>query len=551
MDFDRASIVQVFLDEVEENLTRAQETTLELEARPRDRELQQALFRCIHTVKGGADSLGFEGLTSLAHAVEDLLDDLRLGCAKVNPQLVSLLLESFDALRNATKQVRANGSDAGTVSPALVGRIQSARAEHSEVTVESRGLAERRVVPAHATEAVGRHETVRVDMKKLDAALDLSGELSVALSRLEALVSTLPQGPSAGLIDAQRSVGQLHRELQDRIVALRMVPIGPTLRGFVRTVRDVALVNGKQARLSVQGGDVTVDANVIEQLREPMTHLVRNAIDHGIESIERRITAGKDPLGCLVVRARRDAGAIVVEFEDDGAGLSRQRIVERAKLLGLFDKQPENDAQIFALLFAPGFSTAERVTDLSGRGVGLDAVKRAVESLRGSVELSSVEGAGTKVTLRLPVSLALLDGFGVAFGQDAFVLPRDAVRECVAFGGTDTRSVGVIQMRSRSLPFLSLGALFQVDSQPANGRRHLIVLETGGNELGLVVDDVLGDQRVVVKPLGPLFREVHAVVGCAMAGDGSVALVLDVAGLFAAAIRRPAVSPSRENASLQ
>jgi two-component system chemotaxis sensor kinase CheA len=388
-------------------------------------------------------------------------------------------------------------------------------------------------------------------MKKLDAALDLSGELSVALGRLETLVSLLPQGPSPELVGLQQSAGQLHRELQDRIVALRMVPIGPTLRGFVRTVRDVALLHGKQARLSVQGGDVTVDANVIEQLREPMTHLVRNAIDHGIESIDRRLMVGKDPLGCLVVRARRDAGSIVVEFEDDGAGLSRQRIIERAKALGLFDTPPDDDAEVFALIFASGFSTAERVTDLSGRGVGLDAVKRSIEALRGSVELTSVEGVGTKVTLRLPVSLALLDGFGVAFGQDAFVLPREAVRECVAFASTDTRSVGVLEMRSRSLPFVSLGALFERDSQPGHGRRHLIVIESGGNELGLVVDDVLGDQRVVVKPLGPLFRGVRAVIGCAMTGDGSVALVLDVAGLFAAALRRPAARPAATNASLQ
>jgi two-component system, chemotaxis family, sensor kinase CheA len=551
MDFDRAGIVKVFVDEVEENLTRAQETTIELEARPEDPELQQALFRCIHTIKGGADSLGFEMLTSLAHAVEDLLDDLRLGCAKVNPQLVSLLLESFDVLRSATNQVRASGSDSGSVSPALVSRIQRARAEFDSGTVENRSLPERRFVPAHAPEALVRHETVRVDMKKLDAALDLAGELSVALGRLETLVSMLPEGPSSELAGVQQSAAQLHRELQDRIVALRMVPIGPTLRGFVRTVRDVALVHGKQARLSVQGGDVTVDANVIEQLREPMTHLVRNAIDHGIESIERRITVGKDPLGCLMVRARRDAGAIVVEFEDDGAGLSRQRIVERAKALGLFDKPPDDDDAIFALIFASGFSTAERVTDLSGRGVGLDAVKRAIESLRGSVQVTSVEGVGTKVILRLPVSLALLDGFGVVFGQDAFVLPREAVRQCVAFPGTDTRSVGVLEMRSRSLPFISLGALFDRETTPAPGRRHLIVLENGGNQLGLVVDDVLGDQRVVVKPLGSLFRDVRAVIGCTMAGDGSVALVLDVAGLFAAARRRPAARPLAADVGLQ
>jgi two-component system chemotaxis sensor kinase CheA len=297
------------------------------------------------------------------------------------------------------------------VSPALVDRIQWARTEFDGGAAKTAAVPERRFVPAQAAESVVRNETVRVDMKKLDAALDLSGELSVALGRLETLVSLLPRGASAELVGVQRSIGHLHGELQDRLVALRMVPIGPTLRGFVRTVRDVALLHGKQARLSVQGGDVTVDANVIEQLREPMTHLVRNAIDHGIESFEGRLDAGKDPLGCLTVRARRDAGAIVVEFEDDGAGLSRQRIVERAKKLGLFDEPPDDAAQIFALVFASGFSTAERVTDLSGRGVGLDAVKRAIEALRGSVELSSLDGTDTKVTLRLPVSLALLDGF--------------------------------------------------------------------------------------------------------------------------------------------
>jgi two-component system chemotaxis sensor kinase CheA len=546
MDSDRASLVQVFLDEVEENLARAQETTLELESRPGDRELQQALFRSLHTIKGGADSLGFEALVSLAHAVEDLLDDLRLGIAKINPPLVSLLLESFDALRASSNQVRGSGSDAGSVSSELIERIQRARAELDGGSAEAGAAPERRFVQA-PTNAATRSETVRVDMKKLDAALDLSGELSVALGRLEALVSKLPRAASAELVGVQRSIGQLHGELQDRLVALRMVPIGPTLRGFVRTVRDVALLHGKQARLSVQGGDVTVDANVIEQLREPMTHLVRNAIDHGIESVEKRLDSGKDPLGCLAVRARREAGAIVVEFEDDGAGLSRQRIVERGRKLGLFEQPPDDDAQIFALVFASGFSTAERVTDLSGRGVGLDAVKRAVEALRGTVQLSSVERVGTKVTLRLPVSLALLDGFGVAAGQDAYVLPREAVRECLAFASTDRRSLGVLDLRNRSLPFVDLGALFERGCVPARGRRHLIIIESGGDELGLVVDQVFGDQRVVVKPLGPLFRDVHAVIGCAMAGDGSVALVLDIAGLFAAVLRQPATM----NASVQ
>jgi two-component system chemotaxis sensor kinase CheA len=531
MDSDREAIVEVFRLEAEENLASAEDASIALESRPDDAELVNALFRAVHTVKGAADSLGFGAIVSLAHAVEDLLDDLREGRLGVDAWLITLLLECIDGLRAAAGRSRTEGADAGSALAPLARRVQEARARAGSRSSEARaaGGGDRGQLPAGG--ALRRSGTVRVQAERLDAALRLSGEIAVALDRLWGLIG--PAAPQETR-DAHQDLVGLHRDLQEQVTSLRMVPVGPTLRGFVRTVRDVSALHGKQARLVVEGAEITVDADVIERLFEPMMHLVRNAIDHGIEPPDERRARGKDPCGRIVARARRDAGGVVLQIEDDGAGLRRDRLAARARALGLVaDPEHADDEELFAVVFSPGFSTAERATDLSGRGVGLDAVKRAVEALRGSVAVESREGAGTTVSLRVPVTLALLDGFGVGLDDDVFVLPREAVRACMALpASAGGRGSGVVPAFGRALPFVRLRELFGWGRPAAAGMESVVVLGCEGAELGIAVDRLHGETKVMVAPASPLFRGARSVAGCSVLGSGRVALVLDVAGLF-------------------
>lgn len=559
MDIDRDALVETFLLEAEENLAAAEDAAIALESSPDDEELVQALFRAIHTLKGSAGALGYDTMAAIAHALEDLLDDVRRGHVPVGAGPITIVLEAVDALRATVEGVRATGSDVVTMgatprgaAPALAARIEDARQQaRTQARGQGRG-ARGEAAPSDrrgssdAPRALRRSGTVRVAMEKLDEALSTSGEITMALGRLEAHLALTAGGP---LEDARQDLERLHRQLLDQVMALRMVPIGPMLRGFVRTVRDVAQIHGKQARLVVEGAEITVDANVIEALREPLTHIVRNALDHGIERPQERRALGKDPAGRILARAHRDAGALVVQIEDDGRGLRRDRLVARARALGLL-ASPEHasDADLFALVFTPGFSTAEQVTDLSGRGVGMDAVKRAVEALRGTVSLASGEGKGTAVTLRLPVSLALLDGFRVGLDDDVFVLPREAVRECVPLatplgeGGTE-----LVDVRGRTLPVVRLRALFERGRRSPSPQRQesLVVLDCGGAELGLAVDHLYGEAKTLIAPMNAVLRRARGVAGCTVLGSGRVALLLDVAGLFQEALR---LGPARAGA---
>jgi two-component system chemotaxis sensor kinase CheA len=532
MDTDRDAIVEVFQAEAEENLASAEDASIALESRPDDAELVNELFRAVHTVKGAADSLGFGAITSLAHAVEDLLDDLREGRFAVDAWLITLLLECIDGLRAAAGRSPTEGADAGPALTALARRVQEARAQAASRSSEGRAASGRDPGQRPPGSALRRSGTVRVQAERLDAALRRSGEIAVALERLGGLLGTAAPAEAR---DAHQDLVELHRDLQEQVMSLRMVPVGPTLRGFVRTVRDVAALHGKQARLVVEGAEITVDADVIERLFEPMMHLVRNAIDHGVEPPDERRARGKDPCGRIVARATREAGGVVLQIEDDGAGLRRDHLAARARALGMM-AEPEraDDEELFAVVFAPGFSTAERATDLSGRGVGLDAVKRAVEALRGDVAIESREGVGTTVSLRVPVTLALLDGFGVGLDDDVFVLPREAVRACMALpASAGARGPGVVPAFGRALPFVRLRELFGWRRVVAvGGRESVVVLGCDGVELGIAVDRLHGETKVMVAPASPLFRGARAVAGCSVLGSGRVALVLDVAGLF-------------------
>jgi two-component system chemotaxis sensor kinase CheA len=305
----------------------------------------------------------------------------------------------------------------------------------------------------------------------------------------------------------------------------------------------VASAEGKRIRLLIEGGDVEVDTSVVEHIRDPLTHMVRNALDHGIEPPEVRRERGKDPVGRVTLRARHEGSSIAIEVSDDGGGIDRARVAERAQELGfLAEGSALGDEELQRLIFEPGFSTSRRVTEISGRGVGMDVVRRNVEALRGSVSVASEAGKGTTITLRLPLTLAIIQGFRVRVGDEIYILPLDAVVECVELPGEERAlgaGTGVLALRGKPLPYLRLRRHLRVQGPPP-ARENVVVIRHGSAVAGVAVDVLLGESQTVVKPLGRMFQGIPGVSGSSIMGDGRVALILDVAGLLREALRNAA-----------
>ncbi|RSM31049.1 chemotaxis protein CheA [Aeromonas salmonicida] len=377
---------------------------------------------------------------------------------------------------------------------------------------------------------------VRVHADKLDELINLVGELVVASSGASLLAQ---RSRDSQLQEANSTIAMLVEEIRDGALHLRMVPIGDTFNRFQRVVRDVSHELNKDIALVITGGDTELDKSVVEKIGDPLMHLVRNSMDHGIESAEQRLAAGKPARGTLTLNAYHDSGSIVIEILDDGAGLNKARILQKAQERGLVAAGATlTDQEIYQLIFEAGFSTAEAVTNLSGRGVGMDVVKRNITALRGSVELDSKPGQGTRVQIRLPLTLAIIDGFLVRVSTTHYVIPLDMVIECVELTQSaldDTQGRNYINLRGEVLPFVRLQHYFDVEG--ARGRReNIVVVSHSGKKSGLVVDELLGEFQTVIKPLGKLFQRLQGISGSTILGGGEVALILDIPSLIQHAI---------------
>jgi two-component system chemotaxis sensor kinase CheA len=401
-----------------------------------------------------------------------------------------------------------------------------------------RGLIDQPIIDLPPTEDALKNQSVkdsrktensliRVDAGKLDQLINLIGELIIA----GAGANLVAQNAGASeLVEATAVLARLVEEVRDSALTLRMVQIGSTFNRFQRVVRDVAKELGKDIRLEISGGETELDKTVVERIGDPLTHLVRNAMDHGIESAEVRLAQDKPAQGRLRLNAFHDAGSIVIEVADDGGGLNKARILHKAIERGLVSEgQHLPDQDIFNLIFEPGFSTAEQVSNLSGRGVGMDVVKRNITALRGSVELDSVEGQGTTARIRLPLTLAIIDGFIVGVGNASYVIPQDMVVECIELPAID--GLDYLNLRGEVLPFIRLRELFNyVGTAPR--RENVVVVQFAGQRAGLVVDRLVGEFQTVIKPLGKVFGQIGGVGGFTILGSGEVALILDVSGLI-------------------
>jgi two-component system chemotaxis sensor kinase CheA len=543
LNIDREALLATFLAEAEEVLARMERSFVQLEASPADGAHLQALFRDAHTLKGAASLVEFDAVRDLAHDLESVLERLRDHTLAVNDALVTLLLRSVDVLRAGVADAAAGHAAPSETLVSFRERLARAAAGEADVAPAA-ALESAEAADGNHLEPAARR-SLRVDVARLDRMLDLSGEIAIARGRLTEMMERRTAASAEEVLSAHREADRLYLDLQELITQARMVPIGPAFRQQLRTVRDVAAAQGKQVRLVLEGEDVEVDTSVIEHVRDPLGHMVRNAVDHGLERPEERIAAGKDATGTVVLRAFHEAGSMVIQVRDDGRGLDRRRIAAKAAALGLVAEPGRVDAEeIGRLVFEPGLSTSEAVTEFSGRGVGMDVVRRNVEALRGAVMVESAEGQGTTITIRVPLTLAIIQGFRVGVADETYILPLDSVVECLELPAGDSdrgAPTGVLDLRGRPVPYLRLRDHFRVPgARPP--RENVVVVQHGAATAGVAVDALHGESSTVIKPLGTMFKGIPGVAGSSILGDGRVALILDVAGLLRETLRRAAAA---------
>lgn len=537
MDFDRDKVVAAFLAESEEGLERTEQNLIAAETDPGNLELLDEMFRVAHTIKGNASALDFPELAGFAHVVEDLLEAVRKHELALSREIISLLLHGVDALR-ALVPAAAEGNDRLSPSHQELKKAMASHAAGRHTSVRASAIAsERESSPLAVPGSVplgARNRTLRVDIEKLDQMLNVTGEIAIVQGRLRRMLEDLKHESGRKLLEVQREIESLQKDLQEQVMGVRLVPVGPLFQQFARSVRDLSQSHNKLARLEIVGADVEVDTRVLEHLKDPLLHMIRNAVDHGIEPPKARHAKGKNPCGLLKLTAFHKAGYILIQLSDDGAGFNRDRILAKARTLDLLPEGDKvSDQELFNFVFKSGFTTADVVTDLSGRGVGMDVVRRNIEQLRGSIEIESHEGQGTTITIRLPLTLAIIDGFSVVANDETYVIPLEMISECLELppDQMSREKVGVINLRGEPLPFVRLREVF---GKPAKlpVRENVVVLHRESGQAGIAVETLLGECQAIIKPLNRIFRDVPGVSGSTILDSGRVALILDVSTLL-------------------
>ncbi|MCG6152485.1 chemotaxis protein CheA [Leptospira bandrabouensis] len=373
--------------------------------------------------------------------------------------------------------------------------------------------------------------TIKVDSKRIDNLINRVGELVVSCANMNQLISTLEDSI---LQESSMHTMRLLNEVREISLKLRMVPIGDTFQKYTRTVRDLGKDLGKEINLITEGNETELDRNIVDKLGDPLTHLVRNACDHGLETTEERLRKGKPKLGTIKLNAFHEAGSVAIEITDDGNGIQKGIIWQKGIDKGLVSGPiPESEEEIFKLLFHPGFSTATKVTNVSGRGVGLDVVLKNIESLRGTITVKSTENQGSRFTIRLPLTLAIIDGFLVEVGKNHFIIPMDMVLECLHFTEENkTEANQFFPLRGNLIPYLRLGDYYPTEPSEETSRENIVIVRNGDKKAGIVVERLLGEYQTVIKPMGSVFRHVKGVSGSSILGDGNVALIIDIPSLF-------------------
>ena len=538
----------IFIAEALDHLGTIESTVLQLETSPDDTKLLNDVFRPFHTVKGNAGVLGLTSIQEVAHSLETLLDLVRSGKHPMGAAEVDVVLKGVDLLTVMISELPARaagrvGTDVSRRRRDLLDQVTALLDARPGASAD-RAAAPQAAAPAASSERLGFRErredaqsTVKVNTRKLDTLLDMVGELVIAQSIL-AEDPILAGSRDERLNDRLAQLKRITSELQRNAMAMRMVPIRQTFQKMARIVRDLGRQSQKPITLVLSGEETELDRKVIEHLTDPLLHMIRNCIDHGIEPAAVRAAAGKPITAELRLSACHRAGNIVVELADDGAGLDTARIRATAVERGLMDADAQlSEAEIHQFIFQAGFSTAEEVTEISGRGVGMDVVRRNVEALRGRIEMHTVRGRGTTFIIKLPLTLAIVDGLVLSVGAERFVIPTFAVRESLRPLPDQVHTLQgrprMVRVRERLIPLLHLGEVFGISgARPQIDESTVVVVEDGERPVALVVDELIGKYEVVIKSLGDAFGNVRGVAGGAILGDGRIGLILDAGGLL-------------------
>jgi len=576
------SLLRDFITEGLEYIGEIEVNILNLEQEPENKDYINAIFRPFHSVKGVASFLNLDAIRTLAHDLETLLDKARNEALPVTPELIDLILDGSDTLKAMIGQLRdeMEGREATDVidTSDLVRRIKLAEQgaempkqpkklgtilveegiineeelqdalDRSQIppprklgqTLITEGMASpkdvSRALRKQAQQVTASH-TIRVDIKKLDDLIDMVGELVITQSMIRQS-DTLQALGDRKLVRDISQLASITSELQRSSTVLRMIPIKQTFQRMSRLVRDLSMNSGKLINFVTVGEDTEIDRILVEEIYNPLVHMIRNAVDHGMEMPEERIQAGKPERGTIKLKAFHRGGNIVIEISDDGRGLNREKIRQKAIKNGLISPSDAlTDQEVNRLILLPGFSTAEKVTDISGRGVGMDVVKQAVEKLRGKMDIQSAEGKGTTFVTGFPLTMAIIDGMIVKVGNERYILPTVAIRQLIRPDRTAYNCIvgeaETINVMGRLLPLVRLHRLFDIEPVHANPwEATLVVMEGEKRSKCLLVDEILGKEEVVIKNLGESLKRIKGVSGGAILGDGNVGLILDPEGLF-------------------
>ena len=572
-----------FITESDEHLHNADTCLLELENNSGDMEMINSLFRVFHTIKGIAGFLSLKAIQSLAHATEELLDMGRKGEMELSGGIIDIVFTSVDALKleilslryalesktpykinqelsaiidqiaaktkNKNSEKKKIGElliEDGKVSEdqvkqALKKQLENPGKKVGEILVESRAISETDIQDACSRQQGGKKnlavkETIKVETEKLDRLIEAIGELVVT----EAMVTgdqDIIRNVSSNTLKNIRQLDKITRQLQETGLSMRMVSMKSTFQKMARLVRDLSKKSGKQIDFMTSGEDTELDKSVIEKIGDPLVHMVRNSADHGIETSEEREKAGKSPSGTIHLRAFQTSGMICIEIEDDGKGLDKDAILEKALKQGLI-KEGESltDQEIFGLVFQPGFSTAKQVTDISGRGVGMDVVKKNVQGLRGNIEVKSEKGKGSVFSIYLPLTMAIMDGMAVTAGKNRYILPTLSVVESFRPDPKQLSTVvnrgEMVQFHDRLVPLVHLSNILSDEEKKDPASSIVMVVEDMGKLTGLVVDSIIGQQQTVIKKLGDGIGKVRGVSGGAIMPDGNISLIIDIGAVM-------------------
>jgi two-component system chemotaxis sensor kinase CheA len=555
-------LVAIYLEDARGHLEALDHCLLTLERDGLDAEVVAGALGPLHTLKGNSGMLGFSGIKDYVHRLEDVFARIAEGAIPLTPSAFDRLFAGASALRDGVERAAAEGAEQRDLRPeraeleallaAQPAAQDSAPPAPPPVPASALGVA-REGRPAEARFVATRSNMVRVDFAQLDHLLNLVGELIIYRTKLHELARHMAGqlgGRDAGreLLDAVHQVAGASAQLQETVMDIRMLPVRHVFERFPRLVRDLARQQGKDIELILEGEGTRVDKAIIDEIGEPLVHMIRNSVDHGIETPAQRVARGKTPTGTILLSATQESNHVIITIMDDGGGIDVERVrrkaIERGVLKG---DEGLSDREVVQLIFSQGFSTAEAITEVSGRGVGLDVVLKSIERLNGLVEVETVPGVGTKFIIQLPLTLAIISALMVEAAGESYAIPLPAVVESLKFAPDEVHLINgreTLRIRDRIIPLVHLDALFRL-AKPARGdRRYAVILGRGDKRIGLVVERLKGQHEVVIKALDPAVSGAAVgVAGATILGDGRVVLILDVAALFES--KRFSLAPAR------